>query len=227
MTLQEAIIARHSVRQYIDKPIEAEKIQQLQTLIDTCNATGKVHLQLVIDEPKAFTSGLATYGKFQNVTNYIAVVAPKGKSGDEWGGYYGEHVVLFAQTLGLNTVWVGLTFKNVKQAYTIEAGEELKAVIALGYGATQGNQHPQKKKFADVAKAAEPIPAWFKQGIEAALLAPTALHQQKFEFTLHPDNIVEARALFALNSYAHIDLGIVKYHFELVAGKENFNWKNK
>jgi len=227
MTLHEAIIARHSVRQYLDKPIEAEKIQQLQTLIDSCNVSGKVHLQLVIDEPKAFTSGLATYGKFQNIKNYIAVVAPKGKAGDEAGGYYGEHVVLFAQTLGLNTVWVGLTFKNVKQAYTVEAGEELKAVIAVGYGATQGNPHPQKKTFADVAKATEPVPAWFRQGIDAALLAPTALNQQKFEFILHPDNTVEARALFALNSYAHIDLGIVKHHFELAAGKENFDWFKK
>ena len=30
MTLQEAIVARHSVRQYLEKPIENEKITQLQ-----------------------------------------------------------------------------------------------------------------------------------------------------------------------------------------------------
>ena len=34
MTLQEAIKARHSVRQYLEKPIEAEKIAQLQALIE-------------------------------------------------------------------------------------------------------------------------------------------------------------------------------------------------
>ncbi len=227
MTLQEAIIARHSVRKFLDKPIEAEKVKAMQLCIDECNHAGGLHLQLITDEPVAFGNGidLPKYGKFEGVSNYIALVAPKGSAGDELTGYYGEKVVLLAQTLGLNSCWVGLTFKKVKTAYSVAQGEELKGVIALGYGATQGNQHPQKKSFADVAKAPEPVPAWFVRGIEAALLAPTAVNQQKFEFVLRPDNHVEAKTKFSFIGYTHIDLGIAKYHFELAAGKENFNWK--
>jgi len=226
MTLQEAIIARHSVRQYIDKPIEVEKVKTIQACIDECNRAGGVHLQLVTDEPTAFASGLAKYGKFQNVSNYVAVVAPKGNAGDEAGGYYGEQVVLLAQTLELNSVWVGLSFKNVRSAYTVGEGEELKCVIALGYGATQGVQHPQKKNIEDVAvnQSDKPFPEWFVRGIEAALLAPTAVNQQKFEFVLHADNQVEAKTKFSFIGYTHIDLGIAKFHFELTAGKESFNW---
>jgi len=52
------------------------------------------------------------------------------------------------------------------------------------------------------------------------------VNQQKFEFILHPDNRVEAKTKFSFIGYTHIDLGIAKYHFELAADKENFNWKN-
>lgn len=221
MTLFEAIQARHSVRQYIDKPIENDKLQTLRDAIDLCNREGGTHLQLVVNEPLAFSkSNAPMYGKFVNVRNYIAIVAPKGNNGSELAGYYGEKIVLLAQTLGLNTCWVGLTFKNIKTAYSISDGEELKAVISLGYGATQGVQHPQKKSINDVAinKTNQPFPEWFISGIEAALLAPTAVNQQKFTFTLNADLSVQAQTKFSLIGYTHLDLGIVKYHFALASG---------
>ena len=92
MTLQEAIVSRHSVRQYIEKPIEAEKVQQLQTLIDECNREGGLHIQLVTEEPNAFAGGMAKYGKFRGVRNYIAMICKKGD--DVKLGYYGEKVIL-------------------------------------------------------------------------------------------------------------------------------------
>ena len=110
MTEKEAIVARHSVRQYIEKLIEAEKIEELKALIEECNRVGGTHIQLVTDEPKAFEGGMAKYGKFSGINNYIAVV---GKKGDDVNlGYYGEKIVLRAQILGLNTCWVGLSFSK-------------------------------------------------------------------------------------------------------------------
>ena len=136
MTEKEAIVARHSVRQYIDKPIKAEKIEELKALIEECNREGGTHLQLVTDEPKAFASGMAKYGKFSGISNYIAVV---GKKGDDVNlGYLGEKVVIRAQMLGLNTCWVGLSFSKQPDAYQVLDGEKLFCVISLGYGANQG-----------------------------------------------------------------------------------------
>lgn len=224
MTLQEAITARHSVRQYLEKPIEAEKIEAIQECLNHCNREGGVHFQLIANEPKAFASILAKYGKFENVNNYIAIVAPKGNRGSVTAGYYGEKVVLLLQTLGLNSCWVGASYKKIKEVYSVGQDEELKAVISFGYGATQGTQHPQKKSFADVAQAEEPVPEWFKKGVEAALLAPTAVNQQKFKFILHDNNRVEAIAKFSVMGYSYLDLGIVKYHFEIGAGDNRFTW---
>lgn len=221
MTLQEAIVARHSVRQYMEKPIEAEKIEELKVLIDECNREGGTHLQLVTDEPKAFAGGMAKYGKFSGISNYIAVVGKKGA--DTLLGYYGEKVVIRAQMLGLSTCWVGLSFSKQPDSYQVLDGEKLFCVISLGYGANQGVQHKLKpiENFAEVNGA---MPEWFRQGVEAAILAPTAVNQQKFKFILHDGNRVEAKAKFSLIGYAQLDLGIAKYHFEVSAGKENFEW---
>lgn len=223
MTLQEAIVARHSVRQYIDKKIEDEKIQQLQNCIDECNREGNLHIQLILNEPAAFDGGLAKYGKFSGISNYIAMVCRKGD--DEKLGYYGERVVLLAQTLGLNTCWVGLTFRKQPDKYQVLDGETLLCVVSLGYGATQGTAHPQKKGIEHFCHVKSPMPEWFRRGMEAALMAPTAINQQKFEFALIDGQRVSAKARFALlNSYPKLDLGIAKCHFEIGAGKENFEW---
>ena len=134
MDLLQAIKERHSVRKYIDRPIEAEKVAAIRQFIDECNRESGLHLQLVTEEPLAFSTGLFSYGKFTGVKNYIALVAPKQGDYREAIGYQGEKIVLFMQTLGLNTCWVGLTFKNIKDAYVLNPGEELKFVIACGYG---------------------------------------------------------------------------------------------
>lgn len=222
MTLQEAIVARHSVRQYQEKPLEADIIKRLNEEIAICNQKGGLHIQLVLDEPKAFTGGMVKYGRFVGVRNYLAMIAPKGA--DEAVGYYGEHLVLLAQTLGLNSCWVGMSVGKQPDRYTIADGEKLHCVIALGHGANQGVQHPMRpmEKFI---KASMSLPDWFRRGMEAAVLAPTAVHQQKFEFELVDDHTVIARTRFSLVGWAKIDLGIVKYNFEVAADSDNFTWK--
>lgn len=220
MDLTEAIKNRHSVRQYEERAVEKEILNALQTEIEACNKEGNLHIQLVSNEPKAFDSFMAHYGKFSGVTNYIALIGQKGDRLDELCGYYGERLVLKAQQLGLNTCWVAMSYKKVNGAFQINKGEKLTVVIALGYGKTQGVQHKSKPAEA-VSNLNSNSPEWFKSGVESALLAPTAMNQQKF--TLNLDNgKVTAKA--GTGFYTKIDLGIVKYHFEIGADKENFTW---
>ena len=224
MELTEAIKARHSVRKYTDRPIETEKATLLRSSADRINAESGLNVQLVLEEPKAFSTGMWKYGQFSGVKNYFVMAGPKGKEAEEKIGYHGEELVLLAQTLGLNTCWVGLTYKKIPSTYTLRADDTVHCVIALGYGTIPGVQHPQKPMENFYESDSLP-PEWFRKGLEAALLAPTAVNQQKFKFILHPGNIVEPLTLFSLAGYTNIDLGIVKYHFEIGAGKENFTWK--
>ena len=103
MTLQEAIEARHSVRAYKEQPLTDEVVKRLEEEIAVVNQRGRLHIQLIQNEPKAFQGTLAKYGKFRNVSNYLVMAGQKADDLDERIGYYGEHLVLLAQTLGLNT----------------------------------------------------------------------------------------------------------------------------
>ena len=223
MTIQEAIRARHSVRKYTGQPIEAAKVEVLRSELDKANAESGLNIQLVLEEPKSFSSGIWKYGQFSGVKNYFVMAGPKGKEAEEKIGYYGEEMVILAQMLGLNTCWVGLTYKKIPGTYELRGTDVVHCVIALGYGVNEGVQHPLK----DVGRFYEsdgPAPEWFLKGLEMALLAPTAVNQQKFKFILHNGCKVEARPLPSIYGYTMIDLGIVKYHFEVGAGKENFEW---
>ena len=227
MTLQEAIEARHSVRAYKEQPLTEDVVRVLEEKIAALNREGKLHMQLILNEPKAFLGTMAKYGKFRNVTNYIVMAGKKADDLDERVGYYGEQLVLLAQTLGLNTCWVGLSYSKVPGTYVLEDGEKIACYIAIGYGETQGVGH-KIKTVNQASNASDVTPTWFLKGVEAALLAPTAVNQQKFSFvyvgTKDGRHQVHARKGFSMIGYTQMDLGIAKYHFEIGVGKENFVW---
>ena len=213
MEIIELMKERHSVRQYTDKKIEKEKREVLNALIAKINQKAGLHIQIIYDEPKCFNSMMAHYGKFDGVNNYIALVREKSKP-DEALGYYGEQIVLKAQELGLNTCWVAMT--HGKSKAQIDKGEKLVCLISLGYGKTAGAAH-KSKKLSEVCNYKKDMPEWFLSGMEATLLAPTAMNRQKFYFELLPDNSIKISCGKGL--YTKLDLGIVKYHFEVVSGK--------
>ena len=227
MTLSEAINARHSVRKYQNKPIDAQAAQLLTAKIDETNRESGLRMQLVLNEPRAF-KGIMSYGKFHGVENYVAVVGKKTKGTEEQVGYYGEKTVLLAQTLGLNTCWVGMTYRKVTDAFTVADNEKLYCVIAIGYGATQGAGH-KIKDAEQVSNVSADTPDWFRRGVEAALLAPTAMNQQKFYFEYQSSvqgqkPLVAAKRKFSMFGYTEIDLGIAKCHFDIGAGRDNFEF---
>ena len=206
---------RHSVRQYKDIPIESEKREILDGLAHELSVKSGLDIKIVYDDPAGFDSALARYGKFKNVKNYIAIFGEKGADGS--AGYYGENLVLKAQGSGLNTCWVALTFN--RRAVKKLSGKKLYAVIALGYGETQGVPHKSKPTEKLVEVSGEK-PEKFDDGVKAALLAPTAVNQQKFRIicTDGAVKIVKSGAGF----YADLDLGIIKYHFETASGIKVF-----
>lgn len=216
MNLLEAMQARHSVRSYENRAIEDDITQALQKEIDICNKKAGLSMQLIVNDDTVFKGMMAHYGGFRGVSNYIALVAKDCEEAQEWLGYYGEHIVLKAQQLGLNTCWVALTYKKGRCAAVVKEDEKLVCVIAIGYGTTQGNVH-KSKNIKDVYQANKELPAWFEKGIAAALLAPTAMNKQNFRFILHEDEHVTLE--MKESKYSNVDAGIVRYHFETGAGR--------
>ena len=214
--IDEAIAARHSVRQFTSKPIEGAVRERLEGAVASVNEQGGLNIQLACDEAEAFSFFLSHYGKFDNVRNYLALVAPKDGDGAELCGYYGEQLVLLAQQLGLNSCWVGGTFSKRKTRCAVAKGQRLLGTIALGYGISQGTPSKSKGISELCATHGFAMPDWFQRGMEAARLAPTAFNRQRFVFTLSKDQ-TEVTASSA-GAMAAVNLGIAECHFELASG---------
>ena len=216
MNIREAIKERHSVRQFKDIPIGQENADRLNELIRECNEQSGLKMQLILEDPECFDTFLSHYGKFRNAKNYIALVGSRSLADlDELAGYYGERLVLEAQMMGLNTCWVAGTYGKGKCKADKSAGDKIVCVIAVGYGENEGSKHKSKPLEKLCAVTKDDMPAWFKNGMLAAVLAPTAVNQQKFFIDIDGE---EAVITSAKDPMTRIDLGIVRYNFEAASG---------
>ena len=206
---------RHSVRQYKDMAVDAKQRTVLNELVKEINRETGLHIQIFYDEPQCFDSFMAHYGKFSGVKNYVALVGKKSQNLEETSGYYGEKIVLKIQELGLNSCWVAMT--HGKSKAEVRKGEKQVCLIAFGYGETQGVPH-KNKPLQEVCNHTASMPEWFLNGMEAVLLAPTAMNQQKFFITYVSDSKINASC--GKGFYTKLDLGIVTYHFEMGSGKK-------
>lgn len=210
MTILEAMQARHAVRSYKDKKIEESVIKELQEEINRCNHEGNLSIQLICNDTNVFKGLIANCVGFRGVSNYIALVGESNENLEEKAGYYGQRIALKAQQLGLNTCWAASTYKNQKCKASIGKNEKLVCVMAIGYGATQGVPH-KSKTIAQLCRAENDMPDWFRNGMKAAALAPTAQNKQDFLIVLNQEKVqFEVKEI----KYSKIDLGIIRYHFE-------------
>lgn len=227
MSIDEAVESRHAVRGYTEEPISAEERAALEEAVAAANAEGALHLRLAYDDPEVFSSTLARRAGFTNANNYLVVAGHESNNLDMRAGYFAEKVVLEAQRLGLNSCWVAGTAKRRAVRQTLAQKDKLVAIVALGHGATQGEPH-RSRTIAQVSRPVNNVPEWFARGVRYALLAPTALNQQTFWVQMLRKTNADGLPLVALSTNggpcARVDLGIVKLHFELGAGLENFAW---
>lgn len=221
MTLKEAALARHTVRRYIDRPISPQIVSLIDNRIKENNEKFNLNMKLVTENGDAFNSLISLF-LAKGVRNYIILAAEDTPAANEHVGYCGADIMLYAQILGLNTWWVGATFskKGAKKNIDIKENEKIIGVIAVGYGAEQGIPHKSKAAH-EIASYAAPVPEWFSDGVNAVLLAPTALNKQAFKIVGDGNKV----SITCDNgNFSQVDLGIGKYFFEVGAGKENFLW---
>ena len=220
MTIKEAVKQRHMVRKFTDKPIPADLAELLNARIAENNAAHGLNLKLVTGNSDGI-GGMAKMLLTKTVHSYIVLAGKDGTDLDEHLGYCGADLCLYAQTLGLNTWWVGGMFSGKGAMKHLETKDvRVNGVIAIGYGQTQGVPH-KSKTAAEISQYNGAAPQWFLDGVEALLCAPTALNKQPYMVRGDGDRV---SLTAGEGHFAGIDLGIGKYHFEGGAGKDNFQW---
>ena len=221
MTLKEAVYARHMVRKYTAEAISADSVALLKARIKELNAQYGLKIDLVTNNADG-VPGFAKLFFAKGVNNYFVLAGPESADLDEKLGYCGSELMLYAQTLGLNTWWVGFTYSKKGAAKNANVGAaKINGIIAVGHGQNDGVQH-KLKTAAEISSYEGTAPAWFTAGVDALLHAPTAMNKMMYKVTGCGNKV----SITCTNgNFAGIDLGIGKNHFEIGAGKENFEWE--
>lgn len=224
MTLSEAIFTRTSCRTYSSRPISPAQRQQLEKTIYQCNRWAGLHIQLFCDRPEPFSAFFKSWGRIKGASNYLVFAGPaEDPDLEEKCGYYGEEVILTAQTMGLRTCWVGGTYDKESCLCHLEEGEELICIAAIGYPAPAKEKESICKPMEELTAELEDAPQWFRDGMAAVQRSPSAMNRQGYCFTYRKDGTVRVR-LSGTGSFALVDLGIAKRHFEFGAHGGEWTW---
>ena len=219
MNIDEAIRERHTVKIYKKIPIPAEVCKQLNERIKALNEGLDVFMSLVTNDSSALNAAVKiTFAK--NVNNYIVLSGKNENDLEEKLGYGGADIMLYAQTLGLNTWWVSGTYNkgNAREKGGIPGTNLIKGIIIIGYGENNGTAHRSKSSI-DVSSYTGNPPFWFVRGVGTALLAPTAMNRQGFVIKGTGNKV---SITCDKGPFSNLERGIIKYHFEIGAGRENF-----
>jgi nitroreductase len=175
MTLEEIIQQRRSIRRYLSRPVEREKI--IACLEAARLAPSAENAQpwrfLVIDDPelkarvseKAF-SGIYSPCRFGSQAPVLVLLLARldflanrlGKliQGTQFYlldlGIAGEHFVLKAEELGLGTCWIGwFNARAVRKFLKIPRKYRLVAMLSVGYPEKRPSREQQRKPLEEIA----------------------------------------------------------------------------
>ena len=223
LTRMEAVEERRSIRIFDDEPLDVKTIEDIQNYVDIVNRESGLHFKIITNNPEPFSKPLNHIGRFENVHQYLAIMGPKSLTLEEQCGYFGEKLVIHIVQMGLGTCWTTLTFDKTKINFDIPEGDKLVALIPFGNFSKPVEKHKNKPIEKLYKVLGSECPQWFLAGVNAAMLGPSAMNQQKFCFSLLSTGKVLLEAGSGI--YTKIDAGIAKYHFEVGTDGVRFSWK--
>ena len=221
MDMISAINSRISRRTYLETPIAPEKLEKLLEGMDKVNKESGLSVTYLEEGGEAF-EGAKGYGMFKGVH---ALMVLKGKKDlehlKEKVGYYGEWLILLAESMGLGTCWVGGTYDKADKAFAVPEDEQIVCVVPVG-NVTESdadekmiwdNIHRKTKTIEEMIQTDHPLTKEEWAAMKLVQRAPTARNTQKVEF-IFKDHKIMAQVPDDYH-FDLVDLGICKLHFEV------------
>lgn len=171
---QQLVRKRRSIRKYLEKPVEREKV--LICLEAARMAPSADHVQpwrfLIVDDPevkKNFSdkvfSGIYSSSKFARKAPVIIVMLAKldvvaNRIGKQIQGIHfyfidmgisGEHIVLQAEELGLGTCWIGwFSTKKTRKLLNIPRKYKIVSLMSMGYYEKRPSKEKKRKTLDEI-----------------------------------------------------------------------------
>jgi nitroreductase len=230
-----AIGHRRSRRRFDPRPIEPNLLANLQDICAKFRPYPEARAVVVTQSPdEVFKGAIGHYGKIKDAPAFIAFIGRMDSPYvQERVGYLGEGIILESTALNLATCWVaGLFRPEVAGRFAgANEGERVLAVTPVGHPQEEwsleekimsgfGRNH-RRKPLAKLVTGPEESkwPAWIKQALDAARLAPSAVNRQPWRFHVEPEQITIS--VDSLKETFHIskrlDCGIAMLHLETAA----------
>ena len=127
-------------------------------------------------------------------------------------GISGEAFLLEAVSLGLGTCWVA-AFKRGGVNVSLEEGEKVKALIALGVPGEEGGPRKRKKLTEICSPDPSDWPLWAYNAAEYVRTAPSAVNLQPWRLSFAGRTLM----LSSARPNANLDMGIAVLHMMLGA----------
>ena len=150
------IMARRSIRKYLDKPVEHEKLETIA--LAGINAPSGMNRQpwivRVVEDQKLIADVNQAAGRslFYDAPALICVCTPANGRGELDAGLLGENMMLAAQSMGLGTCCLGgpvrFLLSNEKCKFFLDrldipADYKLNYILAIGYSDEQPDAKPR------------------------------------------------------------------------------------
>lgn len=241
----EAIKARRSVRTYSDRTLDDKVKAQLMDFAETIeNPLGiPVEFRMLDGKEHGLKCPVVT-----GTDLYVGGKVRKGPDANLAFGYSFEAFILYAQSLGLGTVWLGGTMNRGAFESAMELGpdEMMPCATPVGYGAETmsirekmmraGIKADQRKLFGELffhenfdTPLTKEKAGQLLQPLEMVRLAPSAVNRQPWRVILR-DNYVHfflKRDVGAGRDdkldMQMVDMGIALCHFHLAAKECGIN----
>lgn len=252
----ENIKKRRSWRTFTDTPVEPEKRSSIEAFmkINTKGLFGSELRFALIDIDAAQAEEvkhLGTYGVIDGARLFMTGAVKKTEYYLEDFGYAFEKLILLADSLGLGTCWMGVTFDRAGfgAKLNLKDGEDLTAASPVGYA-------KEKRRLKDLAmrkmvgsdkrkdfsklffdgsfdrpfaeKGNEP----FFEALECVRIAPSASNQQPWRIVKEGNDFhlyLEHTKGYQYQYGQRIDMGIAMLHFEIACAELGIKgeWTNK
>lgn len=242
--IEEIIRARYSVRNYEDKLLSEELIDEIENYISELDNPFKVKVRINLIKKENYKDviRLGTYGVIKGA-NYFLVAACENKDfALEALGYTFEKLILYCTSLGLGTVWLGGTFSkgDFEKTINLKNNEILPAVSPLGYrGGKKSFLASFMKDHKNIRKDYEKLffndnfdtsiskeeAKEYGEAFEMIRLAPSSMNNQPWRIVKVKDDIhIYNSGGIAMSK---IDIGIALCHLDLYMKEKGINGEFK
>jgi len=172
MSVLDIIVKRKSVRKYLDRPVEDEKLGQIleaARLAPSSSNSQPWHFIVVKDKGlktglmNAVPLGVTAINKFIDNAPVVIVGCVTPSFFQKVSSIFGrenhwvdvaiamEHMVLVAEELGLGTCWIGwFDEAKVRKLLNVPKNAKIIAMLTLGYPAEDGTHATTRKALEDI-----------------------------------------------------------------------------